>query len=713
MRVLYVEDNALDADLTRRHLRKSAPDITLEVVATISEALLRLRANAAQDFDLVLTDLNLPDGEGLALYGQIRARNWLLPVVVITGLGDDATVSSALRAGASDYVVKREDYLERLPATLRDAIERYKDERERQGQTLRVLYAEDDNETFELTSRQFARQAPNIRLQRVTTGADVLMRLTDVEPADLPDVLLLDYQLPDQNGLELLRALRIETRHHVPAVVITGFPEEEIALQVFKFGANDYLVKSQGYLSRLPRVLESVAYRAQLQREQEALRQSQDQLKTAYAEASRQLADQRMLFETGQALALAKTEPEVWQIVCERMLAYVGATSISFGSQVTPDGRISSSHHIWSPDASPAERDPEVGREFRTSEFPGWAEAFRTRKVFEAAAGQTDLSESERTVMAFRSSQRVVAVPLFAPESLMAVVAIWESRHAEPLPSQAHQILLTIGSQAALKLDNLQLVKRLERAAHEATEFARAAHSASQLKSEFLANTSHELRSPLTAMQGALSMVLDDMCQSRDEERHWLSMSYAASEQLQRFISELLDFAQIEAGNVKLDTQAFDLQLLIEEVVARNKTRARDKQLAVIVNYPPGPGLQALVDYTKARRVLDNLVDNAIKFTDHGHVEISVEPNARSGFVDVIVSDSGMGIPVEMQAQVLEPFVQVDGSSTRQHSGFGLGLSMARRLTELMGGALLISSPGIDRGTNVTLRLPLIPEAQG
>ena len=152
MRVLYVEDNALDADLTRRHLRKSAPDIALDVVATISEALMRLRANAAQDFDLVLTDLNLPDGEGLALYGQIRARNWPLPVVVITGLGDDATVSAALRAGASDYVVKREDYLERLPATLRDAVDRYKDERERQGQTLRVLYAEDDSETFELTS---------------------------------------------------------------------------------------------------------------------------------------------------------------------------------------------------------------------------------------------------------------------------------------------------------------------------------------------------------------------------------------------------------------------------------------------------------------------------------------------------------------------------------------------------------------------------------
>lgn len=706
MRVLYVEDNALDADLTKRHLRKSAPDIELDVVATISEALLRLRAHAAQDYDLVLTDLNLPDGEGLALYGQIRARNWHLPVVVITGLGDDVTVSAALRAGASDYVVKREDYLDKLPATLRDAVERFKDERERQGQPLRVLYAEDDNETFELTSRQFARQAPNIRLQRVTTGAEVLQRLSDVDPQDLPDVLLLDYQLSDQNGLELLRALRIGTTSRVPSVVITAFPEEEIALGVFKFGASDYLVKSAGYLTRLPRVLESVAYRAQLQREQEALHESQQRLQAAYGEARRQLADQRMLFETGQVLSAAQTEAEVWHIVCERMLDYIGATSSSMVTASSTD-EVVLLYHLCGAEASDAERVPSLNRPFSTSEFPHWEQELRAGRLYQAVAGKSELAPAEAGAMLGRQCKRLVIVPLIARGRQLAIVILWDSRNAEPVPDQAAQILVTIGSQAALKLENLQLVSRLETAAHEATELARAAQSASQLKSDFLANTSHELRSPLTAMQSALSMVLDDMCQSPEEERHWLSMSYAASEQLQRFISDLLDFAQIEAGRVRLETQDFDLQLLIEEVVARNKTRAHEKGLALIVNYPAGPRQQALVDYTKARRVLDNLIDNAIKFTDHGHVSISVEPNVPSGFVDIIVADSGLGIPVEMQTQVLEPFVQVDSSSTRAHSGFGLGLSMARRLTELMGGSLLIASPGVDQGTNVTLRLPL------
>ncbi|HRF48929.1 MAG TPA: response regulator [Anaerolineales bacterium] len=397
MRVLYVEDNALDADLTRRALRKTAPDIELEVVATISEALLRLRVNNGRDFDLVLTDLNLPDGEGLALYGQIRARGWPLPVVVITGLGDDATVTAALRAGASDYVVKRESYLDHLPATLRDAVERYQDERERQGQTLRVLYAEDDNETFELTARQFARQAPNIRLQRATAGSDVLLRLADVEPSDLPDVLLLDYQLPDQNGLDLLRALRLQATQPVPTVIITGHPEEEIALQAFKFGASDYLVKSTGYLTRLPRVLESVAYRAKLQREQEALHDSQARLEAAYAETRRQLADQRMLFECSQDLAEANTVDAVFRIVCDRMLTYVGATSVAIGSGAGDPGVTIAYHHQHADEANAAERDPDFGRVFQTDDFPHWAEAFRAGRIFQAFVDDAGLTPPNAT----------------------------------------------------------------------------------------------------------------------------------------------------------------------------------------------------------------------------------------------------------------------------------------------------------------------------
>src|SRR5262245_18231845 len=118
MKILYVEDNPNDADLTRRWLRKHAPQFALEVVATQSDAVARLSGPDAPSFDLVLTDLQLPDGDGLSLLTYIRERRLPIAVIVITGAGDEKTAVTALKAGADDYVPKRDDYLERLPFTL-------------------------------------------------------------------------------------------------------------------------------------------------------------------------------------------------------------------------------------------------------------------------------------------------------------------------------------------------------------------------------------------------------------------------------------------------------------------------------------------------------------------------------------------------------------------------------------------------------------------
>jgi len=120
--ILYVEDNPGDADLARRALRKSAPHFNLDLVATQREALARLSEPEASRYDLVLTDMRLPDGDGLAILTHIRGRSLPLAVVLITGAGDEETAVAVLKAGADDYVVKRGDYLARLPLTLEDAL---------------------------------------------------------------------------------------------------------------------------------------------------------------------------------------------------------------------------------------------------------------------------------------------------------------------------------------------------------------------------------------------------------------------------------------------------------------------------------------------------------------------------------------------------------------------------------------------------------------
>ena len=139
MRILYVEDNPRDADLTLRMLRKTAPHLQLEAVSTIHDALDRLGRLRLEPLDLVFTDMHLRDGDGLSLLRHIRENNLPLAVVVITGSGDEETAVNALKARADDYVIKQKDYLDRLPTTLESALNHYRADAARRAHPLRVM----------------------------------------------------------------------------------------------------------------------------------------------------------------------------------------------------------------------------------------------------------------------------------------------------------------------------------------------------------------------------------------------------------------------------------------------------------------------------------------------------------------------------------------------------------------------------------------------
>ncbi|MEJ5199576.1 MAG: response regulator [Anaerolineae bacterium] len=280
MNVLYIEDDLLDADLTRRELARSATDIHLTCVGTLREAQERLTGANGQSYDLILLDRRLPDGDGLSLLMQIRERHIAVAVVVITGAGDEEFVVSALKAGADDYVVKRGDYLTRLPATLRAALENHRRQAMRLQRSLRVLYAEHNAVDVDLTRRHLARHAPHIHLEVVHTAHDVLQHLPPNRPAGEADVLLADFRLPGMDGLELLKEIRQTRRLDLPVVLVTGHGDEETALQALKLGATDYLPKHANYLYRLPVALENAFHQVALEREQAALRESEALFRT-------------------------------------------------------------------------------------------------------------------------------------------------------------------------------------------------------------------------------------------------------------------------------------------------------------------------------------------------------------------------------------------------------------------------------------------------
>lgn len=286
MRVLYVEDAPSDADLTVRELARSAPDIQFEIAGSIAEALALLagfEASAGRGeqcrFDLVLLDLNLPDGNGLSVLAEVRHRALPLAVVVLTGSGDEQSVLSALRAGADDYLPKRNEYWTELVATLRSAHSRFHSLEIRRRRPLNLLYAEPNERDVNLTRLHLAARAPFIRVDVVDSAEQILARLPRSGPVESVDVVLLDYRLPGMNALETLKEIFQIRGLDVPVILTTGHSTEEIALQALKLGAMDYIVKSPGYLNHLAPMVENAFHRSIAAREHAALLRQEQELR--------------------------------------------------------------------------------------------------------------------------------------------------------------------------------------------------------------------------------------------------------------------------------------------------------------------------------------------------------------------------------------------------------------------------------------------------
>ncbi len=274
MRVLYVEDDPRDADLTLRTLGRVAPDLRFETVSSLSVALARLERLDSEPLDLVLTDMHLRDGDGLSLLTQIRESSLPLAVVVVTGMGDEETAVTALKARVDDYVVKRKGYLDKLPLILESAFNHYRADAARRANPLKVLYAETNPFDIESTRRHLAVHADYIHVEIVTTALEVVSILRgDVARYD---VILLDFHLPEPNAISLLRELSLTKLEDPPVVLVCSEADEGFARQGLKLGAASCVVKRPGYLYQLPWELEQAHARADLQRREAALHASEE-----------------------------------------------------------------------------------------------------------------------------------------------------------------------------------------------------------------------------------------------------------------------------------------------------------------------------------------------------------------------------------------------------------------------------------------------------
>ncbi len=230
------------------------------------------------------------------------------------------------------------------------------------------------------------------------------------------------------------------------------------------------------------------------------------------------------------------------------------------------------------------------------------------------------------------------------------------------------------------------------------------AEAADRLKSAFLAAMSHELRTPLNSIIGFTGIVLQGLAGPlNDEQAKQLGMAYASARHLFDLIKDVLDISEIEAGQIRITRQSFDMCEAIEKVVRTMTPLAEKKGLALVAEVSPQVG-QITSDQRRVEQILINLLNNAIKFTEDGEVRVECEVND-SGLVTRVV-DTGIGIKPEDMGVLFEAFRQVDTGLARQHEGTGLGLSICKKLVEMLGGEIWVESEwGV--GSTFTFTLPV------
>ncbi len=459
----------------------------------------------------------------------------------------------------------------------------------------------------------------------------------------LPDLILLDIVMPGMDGYELFEQIRqLPGGDEIPVLFLTGVSEQECESRGLEMGAADYITKP---------------YNAHLVR----LRvQNHLLLKEQRSHVNRRLeAEQSLLLERAHLRTLINTMPDlVW-------LKDINGVYLSCNR--------------------------------RFEQFFGVPQA--------EIIGKTDYDFVDKELADFFRAHDRMAMEADSPSVNEELITFASDGHQELLETVKSPMYGPDGTLIGVlgMSRNITERKQIEQALLEAKESAEAANRA---KSEFLANMSHEIRTPMNGLLGMAQLLrFTDLTPEQDEYLRSIELS---ADSLLQIINDILDLSKVESGKIELEYADFSLRKALADVITIQQARILEKQLTL--QRELDAGLPAVVrgDQLRIKQILINLLSNAVKFTEHGSIGIALSVIDRSDSqvrVRMTVSDTGIGMTRETIEKIFKPFEQADTSTTRRFGGTGLGLTICRKLAELMGGTIRVeSSPGV--GSSFHLELP-------
>ena len=536
-------------------------------------------------------------------------------------------------------------------------------------ETLHILLIEDNAGEAFLLQESLAQVSRPPDVIHADTLDSALRHLKE----NIIDAILLDLALPDSEGLATLEQANAAA-DYLPIIVLTGLEDEAVAIEAVRKGAQDYLIKGQTGARQLMQTILRAVERKRLER---ALAQS----------AQRNL----LLAEISAKIAAKKEVEELLRTVVEAARQLTSAR-ISCSGAGYEDGRfrfrkVSQAEEIPGSVFNDAGGDEEI---YLDPHNQSESNRLSDEELRSQARwwGLTGLADAIHGLM----GARLVDVHGKATGSII----VGDKERSENFTEEDEVLLRQLAFITSLALQHI--------------ESRKAAEAASIAKSQFLANMSHELRTPMNAILGMTDLALAEELPAKVYD--YLQTARDSADVLLNILNEILDLSRIEAGRLELESTVFNMPKTVEQVIKTLRIRAGDKGLALICSLPSHVPDLLIGDPLRFRQILINLVDNAIKFTHEGKISVSAEVRKQtpeSVLLEFSVSDSGIGIRPEDQDRIFSPFTQADASTTRNYGGTGLGLTISRKLVELMDGQLRVESQPNQGSTfyfTVSLKIP-------
>jgi two-component system, sensor histidine kinase and response regulator len=514
---------------------------------------------------------------------------------------------------------------------------------------LKILIVEDNPSDVELMREEV--KSNNIQFidKVVETKEEYIKMLKDFKP----DLILSDYSLPTFDGLLALQ-LREELATNVPFILVTGTLNEATALKMVDSGADDYIIK--GHITRIGAAIEAaVEKRLILKRKTEA-----EEKVYILLRAIEQNPVSILLTDINGNIEYVNPK-FTW------LTGYAENEVLGKNPRILKSGTKSPDYYknLW--------ETITAGKE--------WYGEFENRKkngatYFESAL-ISPITNEKGNITHFLAVKEDITEKKAADEVIRNY---------------------------SINLEDIVKKRTIE------LEMARdRAESADKLKSSFLLNVSHELRTPLNSIIGFSGILLQQITGPLNEEqKKQLAMVQSSGRHLLSLINDILDISKIDAGELKPDYETFNLQELIEEVKNLAQPFAEDK--GIIINFINNPEIGKIeCDKKRVYQILINLINNAVKFTEKGSVTITCYRENNS--VAAEVSDTGIGIKESDFENIFNPFFQLENSLTRKFDGSGLGLSITRKLLDMLGGSINVKSE-YGKGSTFTVTLPLTTESK-